>query len=116
MEPGSYRLPLADGLKKLGEHKLAEQTLAGDLKIAVASSIYGPVIRREDLRKLYLAALEACFEESPDVASHYINGLRAGLTVPVVAVGVDAIYADGRTTPTPGPEKVWHPGELFLKS
>lgn len=116
MTPGAYRLPLAAGLKILGNNTLSQQTLNGDLKIAVESSIYGPVKRRDDLTGLYVEALKTLSDQGDAVALHYVRGLESGRFVPVVASGVDVIYTDGRTNPTPGPEKEWAPGELFMKS
>lgn len=118
-KPGAYREPLILGLKELGHDEVARQVEAGNVKIAVASSIFGPVTRRDDLTPLYVDALAEArvyADGLSGIVDHYVSGLTQGKLVPVVAVGVDVIYTDGRTTPTPGPEKEWTPGELFLKS
>lgn len=112
-KPGAYRKPLAEGLKKLNQPELAELVEQGDVKLAIASSIYGPVTCRSDLTE---PCTEALNQAGGADAEHYVQGLKDGRFVPVESYGVNAIYQDGRTHQTPGPEKDWAPGELFLKS
>lgn len=120
-QPGAYRKPLIKGFRAMNQGNLANLLEDGDVKLAVASSIYGPVNRREDLTAPCIEALErakAAEPERAEVCDHYIAGLRAGRTVPVSTIGVNAVYQDGRTTPTAGPDddKVYAPGELFFST
>ena len=112
-QPGAYRAPLIEGFNQTNNPEIADLVSRGDVKLAIASSIYGSVTRRPDLTEPCVQALTKAGGADAD---YYVAGLNNGRFVPVETRGVNAIYRDGRTTPTPGPEKTYAPGELFLKS
>jgi hypothetical protein len=85
-KPGAYRAYLPDNLKHV--------------RLARTDCPMTGVVRRPDVVPALLEAFDA--RQGDEVAAHYAESLRAGRHVPIIEVS--------------GPEKVWAPGELFLRS
>lgn len=108
--PGQYREVLIPGLKRLGETELADELQNQNIKLAISSSIQGPVQRRKELTPLFIDALQSVAgllgNDSIELIDHYTDGLKAGTIVPVVnnCAEINARIAD----------RVYAPGELFL--
>ena len=101
MKPGSYREPLIKGLDEI-DKELATAVREKKIKLAVAASICGAVKIRKDLSGIFIRALELKSEETPDITTHYIKGLKSGRIVPVVN--------DIENTS----DRYYAPGELFF--
>lgn len=125
MKPGSYREPLISVLS-VSDPKLAGMVERKELMLAVAGSISGGVVRREDLAPKLVEALEA--SDPAKYAEHqgyYVSGLQSGRLVPVLSVGVDYIgtgetaeeaLAKTREAQKRAGEREWKPGELYMRS
>ena len=71
---GSYKSVLVEGLTNIGEDKVAVQFAKGDMKLAIASSIYGSVKLFPELRDVCLKALESLAPN--DVVNYYRYGIE----------------------------------------
>ena len=71
---GSYKSVLVEGLTNIGEDKVALQFAKGNMKLAIASSIYGSVKLFPELREVCLRALDAL--EPNDVVNYYRYGIE----------------------------------------
>jgi hypothetical protein len=73
---GSYKNVLVEGLSKIGEDKVAVQFAKGNMKLAIASSIYGNVKLFSELKEVCLRALDSL--EENDVVNYYRYGIAFG--------------------------------------
>jgi hypothetical protein len=73
---GSYKNVLVEGLTKIGEDKVAIQFAKGNMKLAIASSIYGNVKLFSELKEVCLRALDSL--EENDVINYYRYGIAFG--------------------------------------
>jgi hypothetical protein len=73
---GSYKNVLVEGLTKIGEDKVAVQFAKGNMKLAIASSIYGNVKIFSELKEVCLKALDAL--EPNDIIRYYFWGIANG--------------------------------------
>jgi hypothetical protein len=73
---GSYKNVLIEGLTKIGEDKVANQFAKGNMKLAIASSIYGNVKLFPELKEVCLKALDSL--EPNDVVNYYRYGIAFG--------------------------------------
>ena len=73
---GSYKNVLIEGLTKIGEDKVAIQFAKGNMKLAIASSIYGNVKLFSELKEVCLRALDSL--EENDVINYYRYGIAFG--------------------------------------
>ena len=73
---GSYKNVLVEGLTKIGEDKVAIQFAKGNMKLAIASSIYGNVKLFSELKDVCLKALDSL--EENDVVNYYRYGIAFG--------------------------------------
>ena len=73
---GSYKNVLVEGLTKIGEDKVAIQFAKGNMKLAIASSIYGNVKLFSELKEVCLRALDSL--EENDVVNYYRYGIAFG--------------------------------------
>jgi AAA+ ATPase superfamily predicted ATPase len=71
---GSYKSVLIEGLKKIGETKLAEEFSNGNLKFALTSTIYGNVKTLPELSSICESALSSL--EQNDVIGYYLWQLK----------------------------------------
>jgi hypothetical protein len=71
---GSYKDVLIEGLTKIGEDKVAVQFAKGNMKLAIASSIYGSVKLFPELKEVCLRALDSL--EPNDVVNYYRYGIE----------------------------------------
>ena len=71
---GSYKNVLVEGLTKIGEDKVAVQFAKGNMKLAIASSIYGNVKLFSELKEVCLKALDSL--EPNDVINYYRYGIE----------------------------------------
>ena len=71
---GSYKSVLIEGLTNIGEDKVALQFAKGNMKLAIASSIYGSVKLFPELKEVCLKALDAL--EPNDVVNYYRYGIE----------------------------------------
>ncbi len=86
---GSYKNVLVEGLTKIGEDKVAVQFAKGNMKLAIASSIYGSVKLFPELKEVCLKALESL--EANDTIRYYFWGIANGQFV-VASSDVSFIY------------------------
>lgn len=73
---GSYKNVLVEGLTKIGEDKVAIQFAKGNMKLAIASSIYGNVKLFSELKEVCLRALDSL--EENDIINYYRYGIAFG--------------------------------------
>jgi hypothetical protein len=73
---GSYKNVLIEGLTKIGEDKVAIQFAKGNMKLAIASSIYGNVKLFPELKEVCLKALESL--EPNGIIRYYFWGIANG--------------------------------------
>ena len=73
---GSYKNVLVEGLTKIGEDKVAIQFAKGNMKLAIASSIYGNIKLFSELKEVCLRALDSL--EENDVINYYRYGIAFG--------------------------------------
>ena len=86
---GSYKSVLVEGLTNIGEDKVALQFAKGNMKLAIASSIYGSVKLFPELKEVCLKALESL--EANDTIRYYFWGIANGQFV-VASSDVSFIY------------------------
>jgi hypothetical protein len=86
---GSYKSVLVEGLTKIGEDKVANQFAKGNMKLAIASSIYGNVKLFPELKEVCLKALESL--EANDTIRYYFWGIANGQFV-VASSDVSFVY------------------------
>jgi len=86
---GSYKNVLVEGLNKIGEDKVAIQFAKGNMKLAIASSIYGNVKLFPELKEVCLKALESL--EANDTIRYYFWGIANGQFV-VASSDVSFVY------------------------
>jgi hypothetical protein len=96
MRPGAYRE--AAVLARLRDRAVADLVAKG-ARLALTSQPMTGVTRRPDLSAKFADAYAALDDE---VGHHYAGQLRSGQCVPVF--------------PHEGPDRVWAPGELFMRS
>ena len=96
MRPGAYReTEVLNRLKDRGVARLVEE----GARLALTDQPMTGVTRRDDLSERFANAYAALDDE---VGRHYADQLRSGRCVPVF--------------PQQGPDRVWAPGELFMRS
>ena len=86
---GSYKNVLVEGLTKIGEDKVAVQFAKGNMKLAIASSIYGNVKLFSELKEVCLRALDSL--EPNDTIRYYFWGIANGQFV-VASSDVSFVY------------------------
>lgn len=86
---GSYKSLLVEGLTNIGEDKVAVQFAKGDMKLAIASSIYGSVKLFPELKDVCLKALESLAPN--DTIRYYFWGIANGQFV-VASSNVSFVY------------------------
>jgi hypothetical protein len=86
---GSYKSVLVEGLTNIGEDKVALQFAKGNMKLAIASSIYGNVKLFPELKEVCLKALESL--EANDTIRYYFWGIANGQFV-VASSDVSFVY------------------------
>lgn len=86
---GSYKTILVEGLKNIGEEKVANEFANGSMKLAIASSIVGNVKLFPELKEVCEQALNAV--EPNDNVRYYFWGITKGQFV-VASSNVDFIY------------------------
>ncbi len=86
---GSYKSVLVEGLTNIGEDKVAVQFAKGDMKLAIASSIYGSVKLFPELKDVCLKALESLAPN--DTIRYYFWGIANGQFV-VASSNVSFVY------------------------
>ena len=86
---GSYKNVLVEGLTNIGEDKVALQFAKGDMKLAIASSIYGSVKLFPELKEVCLNALASL--EPNDTIRYYFWGITNGQFV-VASSNVSFVY------------------------
>jgi len=86
---GSYKNVLVEGLTKIGEDKVAVQFAKGNMKLAIASSIYGNVKLFPELKEICLKALDSL--EPNDTIRYYFWGIANGQFV-VASSDVSFVY------------------------
>ena len=70
---GSYKSVLVEGLAKIGEGNVSNEFAKGNMKLAIASSIYGSVKLFPELKEVCLKALESL--EPNDIIRYYFWGI-----------------------------------------
>jgi len=96
MRPGAYRE--SEVLARLRDRAVADLVAKG-ARLALTSQPMSNVTRRPDLSERFADAYAALDDE---VGRHYAGQLRSGQCVPIF--------------PHEGPDRVWAPGELFMRS
>ena len=96
MRPGAYRE--TDVLARLKDRTVARLVEEG-VRLALTDQPMTGVTRRPDLAIQFADAYETLDDE---VGKHYAEQLRSGRCVPVF--------------PDKGPDRIWAPGELYLRS
>ena len=86
---GSYKSVLVEGLAKIGEGNVSNEFAKGNMKLAIASSIYGSVKLFPELKEVCLKALESL--EPNDIIRYYFWGIANGQFV-VASSNVSFIY------------------------
>ena len=86
---GSYKSVLVEGLTNIGEEKVAVQFAKSDMKLAIASSIYGSVKLFPELKDVCLRALESLAPN--DTIRYYFWGIANGQFV-VASSNVSFVY------------------------
>ena len=86
---GSYKSVLVEGLTNIGEDKVAVQFAKSDMKLAIASSIYGSVKLFPELKDVCLKALESLAPN--DTIRYYFWGIANGQFV-VASSNVSFVY------------------------
>lgn len=86
---GSYKSVLVQGLAKIGEDNVSNEFAKGNMKLAIASSIYGSVKLFPELKDVCLKALESL--EPNDTIRYYFWGIANGQFV-VASSNVSFIY------------------------
>lgn len=96
MRPGAYRE--SEVLARLKDRGVAD-LVANGARLALTTQPMTGVTRRPDLSERFAEAYAALGDE---VGRHYAGQLRSGQCVPVF--------------PHSGPDRIWAPGELFMRS
>jgi hypothetical protein len=96
MRPGAYRE--SEVLARLQDRGVADLVAKG-ARLALTAQPMTGVTRRPDLSQRFA---DAYADLNDDVGTHYASQLRSGQCVPVF--------------PHEGPDRVWAPGELFMRS
>lgn len=86
---GSYKSVIVEGLTKIGEDNVSNEFAKGNMKLAIASSIYGSVKLFPELKEVCLKALESL--EPNDIIRYYFWGIANGQFV-VASSNVSFIY------------------------
>lgn len=124
MRSGAYREPIVEGLRSV-DPELAVLFERGDVKFAIAGAITGAVTVRKELTAICIRVLELAPDKYAEEKAYYIDGLRNGRFVPVSTSGVNYVATGASAEDAlkkqaavlaAQPEKVYAPGELFLKS
>ena len=92
---GSYKRPLVEGLRNIGEDKFADEFECGNVKLAIAATITGNVKVIRGVKAMCLNALNTLVEDN--VIRYYRWGLENGQFVVASSNGAFVYDKDDAT-------------------